>query len=162
MTPTDALVFLIAVAPVAVWAAGTDLARMKIPNLSVYAMVAIWTLMGPVLLPWQAWLWGYALGGMTLVVTFVLFAIGPVGAGDAKFGAAMAPFFIGADLARVMLLLSGCLLGAVAIHRLARAVPAVRRATPGWQSWDQPRDFPVGLALAGMVIISLAARPILA
>lgn len=162
MTAGDALVFLVAVAPVAIWAAATDLARMKIPNLSVYAMILVWTLLGPVLLPWQDWLWGYALGGMTLVVTFVLFAIGPVGAGDAKFGAAMAPFFVGAALETVLMLLAGCLLAAVVVHRAARAIPAVRRATPGWESWDQPRDFPVGLALAGMVIIYLASRPIVA
>jgi prepilin peptidase CpaA len=162
MTPGDALVFLIAVAPVAIWAAATDLARMKIPNLSVYAMVAIWTVLGPILLPWQDWLWGYALGLMTLVVTFILFAIGPVGAGDAKFGAAMAPFFIGAPLDSVMLLLAGCLLAAVVVHRTARAIPAIRRATPDWESWNQPHDFPVGLALAGMVIIYLASRPIVA
>jgi prepilin peptidase CpaA len=162
MTPTDALLILGAVLPVAVWAALTDVRRMKIPNLAVYAMVGIWTVLGPLLLPWDQWLWGYVLGAMTLVVTFVLFAIGPVGAGDAKFGAAMAPFFVGADPMRVMLLLAACLLAAVAVHRLARAIPAIRRATPDWQSWDQPRDFPVGLALAGLVIIYLASRPIVA
>jgi prepilin peptidase CpaA len=162
VTLTAALVFLVAVTPVAVWAAASDLARMKIPNLSVLAMLAIWTLLGPLLLPWQVWLWGYALAGMTLIVTFVLFALGPVGAGDAKFGAAMAPFFVGADVREVFLLLSACLLGAVVVHRLARAVPAVRRATPEWQSWTVPKDFPVGLALAGMVIIYLASRLIVA
>ncbi len=162
MTTTDALILLAAVLPIALWAAQSDLARMKIPNLSVLAMVGVWTALGPWLLPWETWLWGYALGAMTLAVTFVLFAAGPVGAGDAKFGAAMAPFFVGTDPMQVMLLLSACLLGAVALHRVARAIPAVRRATPGWASWDRPRDFPVGLALAGMVIISLAARPIVA
>jgi prepilin peptidase CpaA len=162
MTPTDALILLVAVAPVAIWAAASDLQRMKIPNLSVGAMVVIWTVLGAILLPWQAWAWGFALGAMTLAVTFLLFAAGPVGAGDAKFGAAMAPFFIGAPLDAVLILLATCLLAAVVVHRVARAIPLVRRATPGWKSWNEPRDFPVGLALAGMVIIYLASRPIVA
>jgi prepilin peptidase CpaA len=35
-----------------------------------------------------------------------------------------------------------------------RAVPAVRRATPDWVSW-QRKDFPMGLALVGTFVAYL-------
>ena len=78
-------------------------------------------------------------------------AAGLVGAGDAKFAAAMAPFFITADVRLLLGLFAACLLGAFFAHRLARAVPAVRRATAEWASWTA-RKFPMGLALSGTLI----------
>ena len=73
------------------------------------------------------------------------------GAGDAKFAAAMAPFFVGSDLRLVLALFSACLLAAFASHRLMRRVPRFRAATPDWESWTH-RDFPMGLALSGTLV----------
>ena len=47
-------------------------------------------------------------------------------------------------------------LGAFASHRIMRAIPAFRRATPDWASWTHA-DFPMGLALAGTLIFYLLA-----
>ncbi|QYK40535.1 MAG: prepilin peptidase [Paracoccaceae bacterium] len=149
--PAAFLWFLPLTAPIAVWVAWSDMARMKIPNQAVLALAAVW-LISPLILPWQAVLWGVLLMAVVLLAGFLLNMIGLVGAGDAKFAAAMAPFFTGADPRAVMLLYAACGVAALAVHRTARAIPSLRAATPDWRSWTS-RKFPFGLSLAGLLII---------
>jgi len=118
-------------------------------------MAGAYLVIGPIALGLDLYLWGIALGLMTLVVGFVASTIRMVGAGDAKFAAAMAPFFVGSNARLDMGLFAACLLGAFAAHRLLRATP-FRRAVPDWASWTHPR-FPMGLGLAGMLIFHLLA-----
>ena len=129
---------------------------MKIPNKAVLALWLVWAFPGVLVVPFHAWLLGWGLAAAALVAGFIANAAGLMGAGDAKFAAAMAPFFVGADPRLVLGLVSSCLLGAFAAHRLARLVPAIRRAAPDWESWTHD-DFPMGLALSGMLLISLGA-----
>lgn len=145
-----ALLFLVPVLPISIWVAWSDMKFMKIPNAAVLTMAAAYALVGLIALPFDLYLWGYALGAITLVVGFLLSTARMVGAGDAKFAAAMAPFFTGSSLAFVFTLFGGCLLAAFAAHRILRAIPAMRRATPDWVSWTH-RKFPMGLALGGTV-----------
>jgi prepilin peptidase CpaA len=132
---------------------------MRIPNKAVLALIVVYLAVGVLVLPFTSWLWGIGIGAATLVVLFLANAAGMMGAGDSKFGAAMAPFFVLADYRMVMGLLAGCLLGAFFTHRILRAIPAMRRATPDWQSWTHHK-FPMGLALAGMLNIYLILVPI--
>lgn len=133
------------------WVAWSDLKFMKIPNMAVMATLAAYLLVGPVALPLHLWLWGWALGAIVLVVGFLANVAGLVGAGDAKFAAAMAPFFVGGDVRFVFVLFAATLLGAFAAHRGLGRIPAFRSASAEWQSWRE-RDFPMGLALAGTLI----------
>ncbi|MBI1170457.1 hypothetical protein GC209_03560 [bacterium] len=158
------LVFLPFTLAIGLWVAWSDMRFMKIPNKAVLALVAVWVILGIVVvvaggLPFMIWARAMGLGLVTLLALFLANAAGLIGAGDAKFGAAMAPFFVLADPRLVMGLLAGCLLGAFAAHRLMRLVPAMRRATPDWQSWTHQK-FPMGLALAGMLNFYLIAAPI--
>lgn len=155
MTPTAALIFLPFAAVIGIWVAWSDMRAMRIPNLAVLALAAVYLIIGPFLLPFQTWLWGWALGAILLAAGFLFNLAGALGAGDAKFAAAMAPFFVGSNLRFDLGLFAGCLLGAFAAHRLMRATP-FRRAVPDWASWSHPR-FPMGLALAGMLIFHLLA-----
>ena len=82
-------------------------------------------------------------------------AIGALGAGDAKFAAAAAPFVALADLASLFYLFAGCLLSGYLIHRIVRASP-LRRLVPDWESWESGRRFPMGLPLAATLILYLA------
>lgn len=162
MTATAALFVLPLVLPICVWVAWSDMKYMRIPNLANYALAAVWILWGLILvplagLPLAAWAWGIALGLAVLVIGFLMATARLVGAGDAKFAAAMAPFFIGADWRLVYVLAAACLLGAFAAHRAMRALPAFRAATPDWASWTHAK-FPMGLALAGALAISLVWR----
>lgn len=152
--PLAAWVFLPFVLPICLWVAWSDMSSMKIPNKSVLALWAVWVLPGVLVVPLHGWLWGIGLAVILLAAGFVANLAGLMGAGDAKFASAMAPFFVGADLRAVLGLAAACLLGAFAAHRLARAIPQVRKAAPDWESWTHD-DFPMGLALAGMLLIAI-------
>jgi prepilin peptidase CpaA len=163
LTTLQALVFLPFVLPICIWAAWSDLSNITIPNKSVIALFLVWVVVGVIVMPFKVWLWGFGLLGIVLVAGFVFNAAGILGAGDAKFGAAMAPFFVGTDYRFTGMFLAACLIGALASHRALRMVPAVRAATPEWKSWTVPKDFPVGLALSGMLmfyLLMLALSPL--
>lgn len=155
LTPLAAAVFLPFAAAIGLWVAWSDMASMRIPNKAVLALWLVWIIPGILIVPFKLWLLGWALALAVLAVGFVANMAGLLGAGDAKFASAMAPFFVGADIRVIMGLLAACLLGAFAAHRLARAIPALRRVAPGWESWTHD-DFPMGLALSGMLVITLA------
>lgn len=158
ITPTGALILLVPVLPIAIWVAMNDMARMKIPNKAVLALAAVWPLLGWIAVPtWAAWFWGFGLLGIVLVAGYLLYTTGSFGAGDAKFAAAMAPIFVGADPIWLALLVAACLVGALIAHRILKAIPAVRRATPDWESWSQRIFFPLGFALSTIVVFYLVA-----
>jgi prepilin peptidase CpaA len=157
LEPNDALILLVPVLPIALWACLTDMRRMKIPNKSVIAMAAVWPLLGWMLVPLSAWLWGLALMVIVFFLGFLLYQTGTFGAGDAKYAASMAGLFVGADVAPLLLLIASCMIGALILHRILRGIPPIRRLTPDWESWTQRRYFPFGLALSGIVVIYLIA-----
>lgn len=146
-----ALWFLPVITAIGIWVAWSDMKFMRIPNKAVMAMLLAYLVFGPIALPFQTWLWGWALGAAVLAVGFVSTAAGLMGGGDAKYAAGMAPFLIGADWRVVLALFAACLLAAFTAHRLMGLIPAFRRATGDWESW-QRNDFPMGLALAGTII----------
>jgi prepilin peptidase CpaA len=156
LSGTQALIALALATPIAIWAAWSDLATMKIPNKSVLALGAVFLVAGPFLLTWNAYFWALAILAITLVIGFVLSSIGMVGAGDAKLATAMSPFFVGGDVAVIMFLIAGCMIGALILHRIMKGIGPLRRATPNWTSWEAGKYFPFGLALSSMLVIYLA------
>ena len=153
--PASAALWFLPAVPVALWVAWSDMARMRIPNAAVLALMALFAVLGLAALPFAAWAWGWAQFALVLVLGFLLNMARALGAGDAKFAAAMAPFVAPADAAPFLLLFALVLLAAFATHRGVRAVPALRGLTPGWESWRRA-DFPMGLALGGALILYLA------
>ncbi|WP_372841657.1 prepilin peptidase [Phaeovulum sp.] len=145
---TSALVFLVLVTPICAWVAWSDLKTMKIPNKAVLSLLAVFIVAGPFLLPLDVWAWRWVSFAVVLVAGIILNAVAHFGAGDAKFGAAMAPFFAQSNLSFVIFLLTAFLLAAFVAHRLIRAVPSLRALAPDWVSWARA-DFPLGLALVG-------------
>ena len=151
---TAALIFLPAALPVALWVAWSDMRAMRIPNAAVLVLAGIYAVLGLVALPFTDWAWGWVHLGVVLVAGFFLNMVGALGAGDAKFAAAMAPFVALGDVALFLVLFAGVLLAAFATHRGVRAVPALRGLTPEWESWRR-KDFPMGLALGGVLLLYL-------
>lgn len=151
LSATAALWFMLPVTLVSFLAAFNDLKNMRLPNALVIGLALIYIILGPFLLPLQQYLWGFLNGVVMYVVGMFAFALLGVGAGDGKFAAAMAMFIPTADAWAVGALFSSFLLGAFAAHRLLRAIPSVRRASPDWVSW-QAAKFPMGLALAGTMV----------
>ena len=155
MTLTQALWFLPFALPIAIWVSWSDMKFMKIPNKSVIALAAVWLIVGFFVMERPDWLWGFAFLAIALVIGFGANMISLIGAGDAKFAAAMAPFFVVADWRYALGLFTACLLAAFIIHRVARRIPALKSLTTTWVSWTN-KDFPMGLALYGTLIFYLA------
>ena len=146
LTQTEALVFLPFVVPICFYVAFTDLREMRITNQAVLLLAALFVILGLIALPFDVYLWRLAQLAIVLVVGMILNAAGVMGAGDSKFLAAAAPYIALGDVQVLMPLFAAVLLAAVAAHRLAKHTP-LRQIAPHWQSWDQGRKFPMGLAL---------------
>ncbi len=154
LTQVTALWFLPFVLPICIWVAWNDMKFMKIPNKAVVALFAVFVVVGLIALPFEEYLWRMPHLVVILAIGFVANMAGLLGAGDAKFAAAMAPFIALGDAGLYMYLFAALLLVAFAGHRIFRAIPAVRRATPEWASWTS-RKFPMGLALGGSLALYL-------
>ena len=150
-----ALWFLPFVAPIALWVAWSDMKWMKIHNKAVLALLAVYLVIGFIALPLDGWAWGWAHFAVVLAAGFVLSSVGLLGAGDAKFAAAMAPFIALGDLSLFLLLLGSVVIISFIAHRLARKTALAHRLVPEWESW-QRREFPLGLALGPSLLFYLA------
>ena len=150
---TTAAWFLPFVLPITIWVAWSDMATMKIPNKAVIAMLVVFAVVGLVALPFTEYLWRWSHFAVVLVIGFLLSSVGVVGAGDAKYASAMAPFIALSDGMLFMYLLGATVLAAFALHRGARA-SRIREKYPHWESWTR-REFPMGFALAPALLFYL-------
>ncbi|MFG6498205.1 prepilin peptidase [Sulfitobacter sp. 1A13191] len=146
ISATAALWFLPFVLPICFYVAFTDMKQMRITNQAVLVLTAIFVLLGLFLLPFDTYLWRLLSLVVVLVVGIFLNAAGVMGAGDAKFAAAAAPYIAWGDLRLLMMLFMATLLAAAATHRGVKYTP-LRRLAPDWQSWQETKKFPMGLAL---------------
>lgn len=151
---TAALWFLPFVVPLCLYVALTDLRSMRITNRTVLAIAAVFVLLGPFLFPFETYLWQLAQLVIVLVAGVALNAAGVMGAGDAKFAAAAAPYIALGDLKLLFVLYAALLLAAYAAHRIAKNT-ALREMAPHWESWDQGKKFPMGLALGPSLAVYL-------
>lgn len=150
---TTAAWFIPFVLPITIWVSWSDMATMKIPNKAVLALLIVFAVIGLLALPFTEYLWRWSHFAVVLVIGFVLSSLNLVGAGDAKYAAAMAPFIALPDAYPFMFLLGGTVFAAFAIHRTARA-SNMRKSFPEWESW-QRREFPMGFALAPALLFYL-------
>ncbi|SFT79558.1 prepilin peptidase [Sedimentitalea nanhaiensis] len=146
--------FLPFVLPICFYVSFTDLREMRITNQAVLLLAAVFVLVGPIILPLTAYGMGLVQMGAVLVIGIILNAAGAVGAGDAKFAAAAAPFIAVGDLRLLIAIFAANLMAAFFSHRLAKHSP-LRRIAPGWKSWDAGLKFPMGLSLGGTLAIYL-------
>lgn len=124
---------------------------MKIPNKAVIALIIVYLVVGLIALPFTQYLWQMSHFVVILAVGFLLNLRGSIGAGDAKFAAAMAPLVVFDDIKIMFYLFAAVLLAAVLTHRLFKRYPASRTTVPDWASWSN-KDFPMGLALGGTLL----------
>jgi prepilin peptidase CpaA len=164
MSVAQAVFFLPFALIIGVWVSWTDMSRMRIPNVAVLCLWGVWVVLGLLVLPWQVWAWGIAMSFAVMLVGILGMVLRLFGGGDAKFTAAMAPYFVQDELRNTLFLSIVVILAAYALHRLWRAIPPLRNLAPDWQSWTHT-DFPMGLALAGILVFHLAlvaAKPVMA
>ncbi|WP_272008387.1 prepilin peptidase [Roseovarius sp. ZX-A-9] len=154
ITASSAMWFLPFVLPICLWVAWSDLRVMKIPNLAVLALAAVFVVIGLIALPLDQYPWRLLQLGIVLLVGIVMNAAGLIGAGDAKFAAAAAPFIALGDLRLLCVILAANLLAGFTAHRIAKYT-ALRRLAPDWESWSRGKKFPMGLCLGGTLGIYL-------
>lgn len=154
ITASQAMWFLPFVLPICLYVCFTDLREMRITNQAVVALVVIFLSIGLFALPLPVY--GARLLQMVVVllIGILLNAGGAIGAGDAKFAAAAAPFIAPGDLRLLLAIFAANLLAAFVTHRIAK-YSALRRISPDWQSWDMGWKFPMGLSLGGTLAIYL-------
>lgn len=150
---TTAAWFLPFVLPITIWVSWSDMASMKIPNKAVLTLLIVFAVIGLLALPFQEYLWRWTHFAVVLAIGFVLTSLGLVGAGDAKYAAAMAPFIALSDGMPFMYLLGATVIAAFVIHRIARAT-SIRARYDHWESWTR-REFPMGFALAPALMFYL-------
>lgn len=154
ITARSALWFLPFALPICGWVAYSDLRTMKIPNIAVLSLVAVFLVIGLIALPLAEYPWRLAHLGIMLAAGIVMNAAGLMGAGDAKFIAAAAPFVALGDAATLCLIFAAMLIGAFVTHRVAMYSP-LRRLAPDWKSWSAGKKFPMGFALGGTLALYL-------
>ena len=151
--------------PLGAWVAVSDLSRMRIPNRAVVTLAVGFAVVGLACLPLEGWTladwgWRWTHLAVVLVMGMALNAAGLMGAGDAKFAAAAAPFVALADLGTLVAILAAATLVAWVLHRLARASVGPALA-PGWRAWSSGQRFPMGVAF-GMTLSAYLALAALA
>ncbi len=151
----SAMWFLPFATVISIWVAWNDMKFMKIPNVAVLALVVVFLVIGLLTLPSDEYLWRWLHLAVMLVIGFMCSTLGLLGAGDAKFTAAIAPFVAWGDAAIMLYLLAAVVFAALITHRVLQRSKSFRKLTPDWQSWDN-KDFPMGLALGGALITYLA------
>ena len=149
-----AWVYLPFVLPICVYVAFTDMREMRITNQAVLALAALFVVLGLVTLPLPEYGLRLAQGVIVLIIGIILNAAGAVGAGDAKFIAAAAPYVPREDGLLVLMIYAAALLAGYVAHRIAKHT-RLRSLAPDWQSWSMGKKFPMGLALGGTLAIYL-------
>lgn len=139
------------------YAASSDLLTMTIPNTLSLLLVVGFGLMACLSgLPAEAVLMHLVASGLVFLVTFVMFALGWMGGGDAKLAAATA-LWLGFGTLPDYLLLASIAGGGLTLAILAmRTVPLPGFAV-GW-TWlvrlhDEKTGIPYGIALAAAALL---------
>ncbi len=154
ITAAQALWFLLFAFPICLWVIYSDLSKMLIRNKAVLALAAVFLVIGLIMLPFPVYIWRVVTMILVLVAGIAINAAGILGAGDAKFIAAAAPFVDPGDLGLVLIIFSVNAVAAYATHRLVKRSP-LRALAPGWESWSRSKKFPLGFALGSTMIIYL-------
>jgi len=147
--------WMLASLPICLSVAYSDLREMRIPNVAVIALVAVFMILGLAFMPLHAVLTRLLQGGGVLVAGFVLTSLGLVGAGDSKWAAAMALYVAPGDALAFLQLFALVLILSWALHRVTARIGPLRRATAAWTSWDAEKLFPMGVPLALSLILYL-------
>ncbi|MEQ5870068.1 prepilin peptidase [Sagittula sp. NFXS13] len=155
ITAASATWFLPFTLPICLYIMFTDMKQMRIPNHAVGTLFVVFVVIGLIALPFSEYLWRYVYFLVALVAGMALTAARAMGAGDAKWIAAMAPFIHLGDLSFLMILFGVTLLAAFIGHRFAKLTP-IHNLAPEWVSWQAGKKFPMGLALGPTLAIYLA------
>lgn len=145
------VILLLALVPVVLAGAASDLRHLKIRNLQVLAAIGLFVVLAPVVLDMQELPARLLAAGVGFAICFALFALRVIGGGDAKMLPAVLLFIPPGELVLFLRIFAVALavvsLGALVVQRS----PAFRRI--GWSSIREQRQVPVGVAIAASVLL---------
>lgn len=128
---------------------------MRIPNWINDSLGLIYILLGLLVMPsWSAYGWQLLHLPVGIGLGYLFYVGGLVGAGDAKFAGAAAPFVAFGDLPLMAIIFTISVLVGYVAHRIAKYSP-LRRLAPEWESWDVGLKFPMGLCLGSSLAVYL-------
>ena len=153
MTAEFALITFLIATPVALAVILFDLKTMTIPNWLTGGAFVIFAVLVFAGLGLETALGRLMGAGIVLVVSFIMFAVGGLGGGDAKAATAFALLIAPIDAGFVLMALAVIgLIGVGALFLLRRT----RLAQGEWEMWSEPRRFPYGLTLGATLILYTA------
>jgi len=136
-----------------IWAAISDIRFRKIPNWTVLALLALFPFFA--LASTLSWaLWSLAGGVLVFVITYILYALKALGAGDSKLLSVVALFTGFGELPRlgVLVALAGGLIALVVVlSRPRRALVMLKLRGKG--DFGSGIPYGVAIALAGLAIV---------
>lgn len=151
-----AVLLLLALIPVLVASALTDLRSLRIPNTHVLLALAIFVLAAPFALAWPELYPRLIAAGITFAIGFVLFALRMFGGGDAKMMPVVMLYIPADDVVLYLRLFAAALLVVSLLALVVQKAPAFRNL--GWASARNRRHVPVGVAMAASVMLLVAVR----
>jgi prepilin peptidase CpaA len=148
-------------------AAISDLTSMTIANRVSVLLVTSFALVAPMTgMEWSDYGWHFAAGLLVLAVTFVLFALGTMGGGDAKlmaatalwmgFGPPLLDYLVMTALAGGVLTLFLLLYRGSALAVYGGSIPLLRHLS------DSSAGIPYGIALGIGGLLAFPASPLMA
>ncbi|MEZ5796211.1 MAG: prepilin peptidase [Paracoccaceae bacterium] len=154
MTAAD--LHLLALVPILVIAAVSDLRHLRIANLHVLLALGLFLIAAPFVLTWPELTDRLLVAAIAFALGFALFALGLFGGGDVKMMPVILLFVPSGDLVLYLRLFAAALLLVTLAARAAQALPEARK--PAWQSLRSRGHVPVGVAMALSVMMLLALR----
>ena len=146
---------LLAVLPIILASAASDLRALIIPNSHVLTALALFLLAAPFLLAWPEILSRLITASITFAAGFVLFILRLFGGGDVKMMPVLLLFVPSTSLVQFLQLFAISLLIVSLGALMLQAAPVAKRL--GWESTRMKRHVPVGVAMALSVAL-LALR----
>ena len=151
-----AVLLLLALTPVLVASAISDLRFLKIPNTHVLLALGLFVAAAPFTLDWPELYPRLIAAGITFAIGFTLFALRLIGGGDVKMMPVVLLFIPPPDVVLYLRFFAVALVFVCLFALVLQTAPVFRNL--GWESARHRRHVPVGVAMAASALLLIAMR----
>ncbi|MBO9397871.1 prepilin peptidase [Shimia sp. R9_2] len=129
-----ALWSLILALPICLYAFYVDMKFKRISNMTVWALFAVFVVVGLASLPLMDFVWRFANYAVVFAILLLMWMLRQMGAGDVKMAAVGALFVHRADAGDMMWIAFASLIAATVATLIVRFTP-LRKLAPDWAAW---------------------------
>ena len=129
-----ALWSLILALPICLYAFYIDMKFKRISNMTVWALFAVFVVVGLASLPLMDFVWRFANYAVVFAILLLMWMLRQMGAGDVKMAAVGALFVDRADAGDMMWIAFASLIAATVATLIVRFTP-LRKLAPDWAAW---------------------------